>query len=123
MLKKEPEGLKGKIIARIKLPIPATLSNTVLTEYILGTTNIDWVNTTTEAYDSSPDTWQSLKAGYANAINIGNAKLGIEQTSRSKIFGIAVKTPSSTTLGTNNITSSGQVRNMRFKVEYNTVKD
>ena len=108
---------------RIKLPIPATLSNTVLTEYILGTTNIDWVNTTTEAYDSSPDTWQSLKAGYANAINIGNAKLGIEQTSRSKIFGIAVKTPSSTTLGTNNITSSGQVRNMRFKVEYNTVKD
>jgi hypothetical protein len=95
----------------------------VLTEYTLGTTNIDWVNTTTEAYDSSPDTWQSLKAGYANAINIGNAKLGIEQTSRSKIFGIAVKTPSSTTLASNNITSNGQVRNMRFKVEYNTVKD
>ena len=108
---------------RIKLPLPATLSNTVLTEYTLGTTNIDWVNTTTEAYDSSPDTWQSLKAGYANAINIGNAKLGIEQTSRSKIFGIAVKTPSSTTLAANNITSNGQVRNMRFKVEYNTVKD
>jgi hypothetical protein len=108
---------------RIKLPLPATLSNTVLTEYTLGTTNIDWVSTTTEAYDSSPDTWQSLKAGYSNAINIGNAKLGIEQTSRSKIFGIAVKTPSPTLLATNNITTNGQVRNLRFKVEYKTVKD
>lgn len=108
---------------RIKLPLPATLSNTVTTEYTLGTTNIDWVSTTSEAYDSSPDTWQSLKAGYTNAINIGNAKLGIEQTSRSKIFGIAVKTPSAAQLATNNITTNGQVRNVRFKVEYKTVKD
>ena len=108
---------------RIKLPVPATLSNTVLTEYTLGTTNIDWASTTSEAYDSSPETWQSLKAGYTNAINIGNAKLGIEQTSRSKIFGIAVKTPSAAQLATNNITKNGQVRNFRFKVEYKTVKD
>jgi hypothetical protein len=108
---------------RIKLPLPATLSNTVLTEYTLDTTNIDWVNTTTEAYDSSPETWQTLKAGYSNAINIGNAKLGIEQTSRSKIFGIAVKTPSVAILSANNITTNGQVRNLRFKSEYKTVKD
>jgi len=108
---------------RIKLPLPAFLSNTVLTEYTLDTTNIDWVNTTTEAYDSSPETWQTLKAGYSNAINIGNAKLGIEQTSRSKIFGIAVKTPSVAILSANNITTNGQVRNLRFQSEYKTVKD
>jgi len=26
VLKKEPEGLKGKIIARIKLPVPITIN-------------------------------------------------------------------------------------------------
>ena len=109
---------------RIKLPTPRTLTNAQTTQYILGTDNIDWVSTESDAnYDSSPDTWQEIKSGYANAVNLGNAKLGIEQTSRSKTFGLAIKTPSATTLATNNITANGQVRNIKLKVEYKTVKD
>ena len=109
---------------RIKLPTPRTLTNTQPTQYILGTDNIDWVSTETDAnYDSSPDTWQEINSGYANAVNLGNAKLGIEQTSRSKTFGLAIKTPSATNLATNNITANGQVRNIKLKVEYKTVKD
>ena len=109
---------------RIKLPTPRTLTNTQTTQYILGTDNIEWISTENDAnYDSSPDTWQEIKSGYANAVNLGNANLGIEQTSRSKTFGLAIKTPSVTTLTTNNITANGQVRNIKLKVEYKTVKD
>lgn len=109
---------------RIKLPTPRTITNTQTTAYILGTDNIDWIDTANyQLYNSSPETWQSLLAGYDNSVYLGGAKLGIDQTAKSKSFGIAVKTPSSTVLATNNITSNGQVRNMKFKVEYTIAKD
>jgi hypothetical protein len=109
---------------RIKLPTPRTITNTQTTAYILGTDNIDWIDTANfQLYNSSPETWQSLLAGYDNSVYLGGAKLGIDQTAKSKSFGIAVKTPSSTVMATNNITSNGQVRNMKFKVEYIIAKD
>ena len=109
---------------RIKLPTPRTITNIQSTAYILGTDNVDWIDTATyQLYNSSPETWQSLLSGYENSVFLGGAKLGIDQTAKSKSFGIAVKTPSSTVLSTNNITSNGQVRNMKFKVEYIIAKD
>jgi hypothetical protein len=109
---------------RIKLPIPRTITNTQTTAYILGTDNIDWIDTANnQVYNSSPETWQSINSGYNNAMYLGGARLGIDQTAKSKSFGIAIKTPSTTTLSANNITSNGQVRNMKFKVEYTIAKD
>ena len=109
---------------RIKLPNPRTITNTQTTAYILGTDNVDWIDTANyQLYNSSPETWQSLLSGYENSVYLGGAKLGIDQTAKSKSFGIAIKTPSSTVLSTNNITSNGQVRNMKFKVEYIIAKD
>jgi len=109
---------------RIKLPTPRTITNAQTTAYILGTDNVDWIDTANnQLYNSSPETWQSLLSGYENSVFLGGAKLGIDQTAKSKSFGIAIKTPSSTVLSTNNITSNGQVRNMKFKVEYIIAKD
>jgi hypothetical protein len=109
---------------RIKLPTPRTITNAQPTAYIFGTDNIDWIDTeNSQVYNSSPETWQKLSSGYDNSVYLGGAKLGIDQTAKSKSFGIAVKTPSSTVLATNNITSNGQVRNMKFKVEYIIAKD
>ena len=109
---------------RIKLPTPRTITNIQPTAYIFGTDNIDWIDTANfQIYNSSPETWQKLSSGYDNSVYLGAAKLGIDQTAKSKSFGIAVKTPSSTVLETNNITSNGQVRNMKFKVEYIIAKD
>ena len=109
---------------RIKLPIPSTITNTQTTAYNLGTDNIDWIDTANfQLYNSSPETWQPLTSGYDNAVYLGGATLGIDQTAKSKSFGIAIKTPSTTVLSANNITSNGQVRNMKFKVEYLIAKD
>ena len=109
---------------RIKLPTPRTITPIQTTAYILGTDNIDWVDTVNnQLYNSSPDTWQSLGSGYINAMYLGGARLGIDQTAKSKSFGIAIKTPSNTVLSANNITANGQVRNMKFKVEYIIAKD
>jgi hypothetical protein len=109
---------------RIKLPTPRTITNAQSTAYILGTDNIDWIDTANyQLYNSSPETWQKLSSGYANAVYLGDAKLGIDSTAKSRSFGIAIKTPNSTTLSSNNITSNGQVRNMKFKVEYIIAKD
>jgi hypothetical protein len=109
---------------RIKLPTPRTITNTQTTAYIFGTDNIEWIDTANnQIYNSSPETWQKLNSGYANSVYLGGAKLGTNQTAKSKSFGIAIKTPSSTTLSANNITSNGQVRNMKFKVEYIIAKD
>jgi hypothetical protein len=109
---------------RIKLPIPSTITNTQTTAYNLGTDNIDWIDTANfQLYNSSPETWQPLTSGYDNAVYLGGATLGIDQTAKSKSFGIAIKTPSTTALSANNITLNGQVRNMKFKVEYLIAKD
>jgi hypothetical protein len=109
---------------RIKLPTPVTITNTQTTAYNLGTDNIDWIDTANyQLYNSSPETWQKLSSGYANAVYLGDAKLGIDSTAKSKSFGIAIKSPSNTVLSTNNITANGQVRNMKFKVEYIIAKD
>ena len=109
---------------RIKLPTPRTITPTQTTAYILGTDNIDWIDTVSnQLYNSSPDTWQSLGSGYNNAMYLGGARLGVDQTAKSRSFGIAIKTPSSTVLSANNITANGQVRNMKFKVEYIIAKD
>jgi hypothetical protein len=109
---------------RIKLPTPRTITNTQTTAYILGTDNIDWVDTANnQLYNSSPDTWQSIGSGYNNAMYLGGARLGIDQTAKSRSFGIAIKTPSSTVLSANNIAANWQVRNIKFKVEYTIAKD
>jgi hypothetical protein len=109
---------------RIKLITPRTITNSQTTAYILGTDDIEWIDTANyQLYNSSPDTWQPLRSGYTNAVFLGDAKLGIDSTAKSKSFGIAIKSPNSTTLSANNITTSGQVRNMKFKVEYNIAKD
>ena len=109
---------------RIKLPVPRTITNTQTTAYILGTDNIDWIDTANnQIYNSSPETWQTLGSGYSNSVYLGGARLGIDQTAKSRSFGIAIKTPTTSVLSTNNITSNGQVRNMKFKVEYTIAKD
>jgi hypothetical protein len=109
---------------RIKLPTPLTITNSQSTAYILGTDNIDWVDTSTsELYESSPELWQDLKSGYDNAIFLGTAKMSTDSTASSRSFGIAVKTPTSTSLAGFGITQNGKVRGLNFKVEYKIAKD
>jgi len=109
---------------RIKLPVPLTITNTQTTAYTLGTDNIDWIDTSTSAiYESSPDLWQDLKAGYENAVFLGTAKMSTDSTASSRSFGIAVKTPSSGILSGFGITENGKVRGLNFKVEYKIAKD
>lgn len=109
---------------RIKLPTPLTITNSQSTAYILGTDNIDWVDTSSsELYESSPELWQDLKSGYENAIFLGTAKMSTDSTASSRSFGIAVKTPTSTSLSGFGITQNGKVRGLNFKVEYKIAKD
>jgi hypothetical protein len=54
---------------------------------------------------------------------LGNAKLSINSISKSKSFGIAIKTPPAANLSNFDITTNGKVRGLNFKVEYKTVKD
>jgi hypothetical protein len=46
-----------------------------------------------------------------------------DSISYSKRFGIAIKTPSTSVLSGNGITASGNIRNLKIKVEYKTVED
>lgn len=109
---------------RIKLPTPLTITNTQTTAYVLGTDNIDWIDTSTsENYESSPDLWQDLKSGYENAVFLGTAKMSTDSTATSRSFGIAIKTPSSGILSGFGITENGKVRGLNFKVEYKIAKD
>jgi len=109
---------------RIKLPTPLTISNTQSTAYVLGTDNIDWIDTSTsELYESSPELWQNLKSGYENAVFLGTAKMATDSTAVSRSFGIAVKTPTSGILSGFGITENGKVRGLNFKVEYKIAKD
>jgi hypothetical protein len=109
---------------RIKLPVPRTITNTQTTAYILNTDNINWIDTSSsELYESSPELWQNLKAGYENAVFLGTAKMGVESTASSRSFGIAVRTPNSTILSGFGITQNGKVRGLNFKVEYKITKD
>jgi hypothetical protein len=109
---------------RIKLPAPLTISNTQSTAYVLGTDNIDWIDTSTsELYESSPELWQNLKSGYENAVFLGTAKMATDSTAVSRSFGIAVKTPTSGILSGFGITENGKVRGLNFKVEYKIAKD
>ncbi len=109
---------------RIKLPIPLTITNSQPTAYVLGTDNIDWVDTSSsELYESSPELWQDLKSGYENAIFLGTAKMSTDSTATSRSFGIAVKTPTSSILSGFGITENGKVRGLNFKVEYKIAKD
>lgn len=109
---------------RIKLPVPLTITNTQTTAYVLGTDNIEWIDTSTsELYESSPDLWQNLKAGYENAVFLGTAKMATDSTASSRSFGIAIKTPSSGILSGFGITQNGKVRGLNFKVEYKIAKD
>jgi hypothetical protein len=109
---------------RIKLSVPRDLTNIQTTEYILGTDSVQWIDTeNNELYDSSPELWQKLEAGYDNAVYLGNAKLSVNSISKSKSFGIAIKTPTAANLSNFDITTNGKVRGLNFKVEYKTVKD
>jgi hypothetical protein len=106
------------------LPVPRTITNTQTTAYILNTDNINWIDTSSsELYESSPELWQNLKAGYENAVFLGTAKMGVESTASSRSFGIAVRTPNSTILSGFGITQNGKVRGLNFKVEYKITKD
>jgi len=109
---------------RIKLPVPRTITNSQTTAYILGTDNINWIDTSSsEIYQSSPELWQNLKSGYDNAIFLGTAKMGVDSTASSRSFGIAVKTPTAGILSGFGITEDGKVRGLNFKVEYKITKD
>lgn len=109
---------------RIKLPVPRTITNSQTTAYILGTDNINWIDTSSsEIYQSSPELWQNLKSGYDNAIFLGTAKMGVDSTASSRSFGIAVKTPTAGILSGFGITEDGKVRVLNFKVEYKITKD
>lgn len=109
---------------RIKLPTPLTITNTQLTAYTLGTDNIDWIDTSSsDLYESNPELWQDLKAGYENAIFLGTAKMATDSTASSRSFGIAVKTPTDQILSGFGITENGKVRGLNFKVEYKISKD
>ena len=109
---------------RIKLGTPLAITNTQLTEYIIGTSSINWVSVDSNGLiEQSPETWTPILAGADNYINIGNAKMGTDGIAESKRFAIAVKTPSATSLSTNGITENGKVRNIKFKIEYKTIED
>lgn len=109
---------------RIKLPVPRDITTSQLTNYIIGTDNIEWATVDKDGlFNSSPDTWSSLDAGSSNFINLGNASMTSDSISYSKRFGIAIKTPSTSVLSGNGITASGNIRNLKIKVEYKTVED
>lgn len=116
--------LSGGLIYRIKLGVPRDITTTQLTNYIIGTDNIDWTSVDKNGlFNYSPDTWSSLKAGYSNAIILGNAKMDINALATSKRVAIAVKSPTAAILSGNGITANGNVRNLKLKVEYKTVED
>jgi hypothetical protein len=114
----------GSTNYRIKLPTPRTITYSQTTAYILDTDNIDWILLSdTGLFNSNPDTWLPLGIGSSNSYNIGKAYLSTNSIASSKRFGIAIKAPDSTKLASYNITSNGNVRNLRFKVEYKTIDD
>ena len=116
--------INGGLIYRIKLGVPRDITTTQLTNYIIGTDNIDWTSVDKNGlFNYSPETWSSLKSGYSNAITLGNAKMDINAVATSKRVAIAVKSPSATILSGNGITANGNVRNLKLKVEYKTVED
>jgi hypothetical protein len=116
--------LNGGTIYRIKLGVPRDITTTQLTNYILGTDNNDWTLVDKNGlFNYSPETWSTLKAGYSNAIILGNAKMNINAVATSKRVAIAVKSPSASILSGNGITANGNVRNLKLKVEYKTVED
>lgn len=46
---------------RIKLPVPRDITTSQLTNYIIGTDNIEWATVDKDGlFNSSPDTWSSL---------------------------------------------------------------
>jgi hypothetical protein len=49
--------------------------------------------------------------------------MSTDSTASSRSFGIAVKTPTSTSLAGFGITQNGKVRGLNFKVEYKIAKD
>ena len=113
----------GKIY-RIKLPAPRDITSTQLTNYILDTDNIEWVEVNKDsAFNVTPDLWNKIGVGITSALNVGNAKVGSDLIARSKRFGIAVKSPSTSSLSGIGISSNGNVRNLSLKVEYKTVED
>lgn len=113
----------GKIF-RIKLPTPRDITSTQLTNYILDTDNIEWVEVDKDdAFNVTPDLWNEIGVGITSALNMGNAKVDSNLIAISKRFGIAVKTPTSSSLSGIGISSNGNVRNLSFKVEYKTVED
>jgi hypothetical protein len=116
--------INGGLIYRIKLAVPRDITTTQLTNYIIGTDNIDWVSIDKNGlFNYSPETWSSIKPGYSNAIILGNAKMDINAVATSKRVAIAVKSPSASILSGNGITTNGNVRNLKLKVEYKTVED
>jgi hypothetical protein len=113
----------GKIY-RIKLPVPRDITSTQLTNYILDTDNIEWTEIDkNSAFLVDPALWNKVGVGITNSYNIGNAKMNTSLVATSKRFGIAVKTPLASTLAGIGISNNGNVRNLRFKVEYKTVED
>lgn len=112
------------LIYRIKLPVPRTITTTQLTNYILDTDNIDWVEIDSSGiFNNSPETWTTIGIGKENAINIGGFKLNTNSISNSKRIGLAVYVPGSSSLSGLGLSSNGNVRNLKIKVEYKTVED
>jgi hypothetical protein len=119
------EGTSNQgLIYRIKLPVPRTITTIQLTNYILDTDNIDWVEIDPNGiFNSSPETWSNLNVGNSNAVSLGNFKLNTSGISVSKRFGLAVYVPGTSSLSGLGLTASGNVRNLKLKIEYKTVED
>ena len=117
-------SINQNLMYRILLPVPRTITTTQLTNYILGTDNIDWIEVDPNGiFASSPESWTTLSFGSGSAVNLGNFKLNTYGISVSKRFGLAVYVPGSSSLSGLGLSSSGNVRNLKIKVEYKTVED
>ena len=111
-------------IYRIQLPLPRELSNTQLTEYILGTDNIEWISIDKDAnFNTDPSTWKKIGFGTTDAFILGAKKMDIYSVAYSNRFGIAIKSPSAGRFAGLGISENGKIRNLKFKVEYKTIED
>jgi hypothetical protein len=69
-------SINQNLMYRILLPVPRTITTTQLTNYILGTDNIDWIEVDPNGiFASSPESWTTLSFGSGSAVNLGNFKL------------------------------------------------
>lgn len=111
-------------IFRIVLPLPREITNSQLTEYILNTDNIEWIELNNDGiFNSDPSSWQKIGFGTTDSFTLGARKMDIYSVAYSNRFGIAIKSPSKGRFAGLGISDNGKIRNLKFKVEYKTIDD